>query len=173
MYLNNFHNHIKMCLNAVTRLLEYLLTASQSINRYSEFEEYLIPDFNHPYYYWNVHIYTSLGHSLLVSMTNGTYVKFSMAPQAYKVFSTHTHEISRWKTISRLLNSWAPHLRGMNGDVQSDLATLVFKNGEQIEDFHGRILRLHQEIILSGDTVSLKRLLFRYMKKLSKIDKLK
>ena len=36
----------------------------------------------------------------------------------------------------------------MDGDVQSDLATLAFKNGEQIEYFHIRILRLQQKIIL-------------------------
>ena len=33
--LNNFYNHINMCLNAVTRLLEDLLTAYQSIKRHS------------------------------------------------------------------------------------------------------------------------------------------
>ena len=32
----------------------------------------------------------------------------------------------------------------MNGDVNSDLATLELKNREQIEDFHSRILRLQQ-----------------------------
>ena len=30
----------------------------------------------------------------------------------------------------------------MNGDVQSDLATLEFKNGEKLEYFHSRIIRL-------------------------------
>ena len=67
-----------------------------------------------------------------------------MAPQAYKVVSTHAHEISVWTIISRLLHSRAPHLIGMNGDVQSDLSTLAFRNGEQLEDFHIRILRLQQ-----------------------------
>ena len=38
----------------------------------------------------------------------------------------------------------------MNSDVKYDLATLDFNNGEQIEDFHGRILILQQEIMLSG-----------------------
>ena len=61
----------------------------------------------------------------------------------------------------------------MNGDVQYDLATLAFKNGEQLEDFHIRILRLQQEIILSGDIISPTRLLFQYMKALSKSDKLR
>ena len=61
----------------------------------------------------------------------------------------------------------------MNGDVKSDLTTLAFKNREQIEYFHGRILRLHQEIMLSGEIVSPNRLLFQYMKEFSKSDKLR
>ena len=92
--LNNFHKQLKVCLNAVNRLREYLLTYYQSIKRHSQFEEYFIPDRDHPSYSWNVQIYTSLGHSLLVAMTNNTCVKSSMASQAYKVFSTHAHEIS-------------------------------------------------------------------------------
>ena len=82
-----------------------------------------------------------------------------MSPQSYKVVSTHAHKISGWKNISRLLHSHAPHLGGMNGDVQSNLATLAFKNIKQLKDFHSRILRLQQEIILSGETVSPTRLL--------------
>ena len=61
----------------------------------------------------------------------------------------------------------------MNGDLRSDLATLEFKNGEQLENFHSKILRLQQEINLSGETVFTIRLLFQYMKALSKSDKLK
>ena len=61
----------------------------------------------------------------------------------------------------------------MNGDVQSDLATLAFSNGEQFEDFHSRILILQQEIMLSGEIVSPARLLIQYMKALTKIEKLK
>ena len=80
--LKNFCNHIKMCLNAATRLREDLLPDYQSIKRHSKFEEYFFPYHNHPSYSWNVHIYTSLGHSLLVAMTNGTCIKYSMAPQA-------------------------------------------------------------------------------------------
>ena len=64
-----------------------------------------------------------------------------MAPQAYKVVSTHAHEISVWTILSRLIHSRAPHLGGMNGDVKYDLATLAFKNGEQLEDSHISILR--------------------------------
>ena len=57
----------------------------------------------------------------------------------------------------------------MNGDFQSDLTTLAFKNGEKLEDFYSRILRLQQEIILSGKTVSPTRLLFQYMKALQRV----
>ena len=80
--LNNFFNHIKMCLNAVTRLIEDLLPDYQSIKRHSEFEEYFVADCDHPSYSWNVLIYISFGHSLLVAMTNDTCVKLPMAPQA-------------------------------------------------------------------------------------------
>ena len=73
-----------------------------------------------------------------------------MELQAYRVISTHAHEISVWNILSRLHHSCDPHHVGMNCDVQSDLATLVFRNGEQLEDFHRRILRLQQEIKLSG-----------------------
>ena len=92
--LKNFYNHINMCLNAMTRLQEDLLTAYQSINRRSEFQEYFIPYRDHPSYSWNVQIYTDLGRSLLVSLTNYTSVKYSLAPQTYKVVSTHANEIS-------------------------------------------------------------------------------
>ena len=61
----------------------------------------------------------------------------------------------------------------MNGDIQSDLSTLVFKNGEQLEYFHSRILILQQKINLSGETFYPTRLFFQYMKKLSESDKLK
>ena len=91
-----------------------------------------------------------------------------MAPQAYKIFSTHAHEISGWNILSILLHSRAPHIGGMNSDVQSDLATLAFRNGEQLEDFNIRILRLEQEIMLSGEIFSPNRLLFQYMKALTK-----
>ena len=44
---------------------------------------------------------------------------------------------------------------------------------EKLKYFHSRILILQQEIILSGETVPPTRLLFQYMKVLSKSDKLK
>ena len=61
----------------------------------------------------------------------------------------------------------------MNGDVQSDLATLAFKNGEQLEYFHSIIIRLQQEIILSRETVSTKSLILQYTKEFLNINKLK
>ena len=82
MDTNNLFNHIKMCLNAVTRIREDLLPDYHSIKIHSEFEEYFVSDRNHPSYSWNVQICTSLGHSLLVAITNDTCVKSSMAPQA-------------------------------------------------------------------------------------------
>ena len=103
-------------------------------------------------------------------MTNDTCVKSSMARQAYKVVRTHSCEISRRTIISRLLHSRSPRLWGKNRDVPSDLVILAFKNGEQVEDFHTKILRLQQEINLSGETVSTTRLLFQYIKALSNID---
>ena len=67
-----------------------------------------------------------------------------MSPQAYKVVSTHAHEILLWNIISRLIHSRAPHLGVMNGYVQSDLDNLAFENGKQLEDFHSRIIRLQK-----------------------------
>ena len=60
----------------------------------------------------------------------------------------------------------------MNDDVQSDLATLAFSNGKKLEDFHSRILRLQKEIMLSGEIFSPTRLLFQYMRELTKSKKL-
>ena len=77
-------------------------------------------------------------------MTNDTCVKLSMEPQAYNIFNTHAHETSGWKILSSLIHSRSPHIGGLNGDVQSDLATLVLKNGEQLEDFHSKIIRIQQ-----------------------------
>ena len=84
-------------------------------------------------------------------MTNETCVKYYVTPQAYKVVRNHAHDISGWTILPRLIYSCAPHLGGMNGDFQSDLATLAFNNGEKLEDFHDRILRLQQKIMLSGE----------------------
>ena len=75
----SFYKHIKMRLNAVTRLQEELPPGYQSTKKHYDFSEYVIPDRDHPSYYWNVQIYTSLRHSLLVAMTNDTCVKSSIA----------------------------------------------------------------------------------------------
>ena len=61
----------------------------------------------------------------------------------------------------------------MNGDVQYDIATLVFNNGEELEDLHSKIIIIQQEVNLSGETVSPTRLIFHYTQALSKSDKLK
>ena len=106
--LRNFYKHINMCINAVTRLREDLLPAYHSIKIKSEFEEYFVPDHDSTSYSWNSNTYTSLGHSLLVELTNDNCVEYSMAPQTYKVVNTHAHEISGWKILSRLLHACAP-----------------------------------------------------------------
>ena len=96
-----------------------------------------------------------------------------MKPQSYKVVSTYAHDISGWTILSRLIHSRSPHPGGMNGDVQSDISTLDFKNGEQLEYFHRRILRLQQEIMLYGEIVSPTRILLQYTKALSNSDKIR
>ena len=85
MDLKNFYNHIKICLNAVTRLLEDLLHAYHSIKRNSEFLEYFFPDRYQPSYYWNAQTYTSLGQSLLVALTNETCVNLPWNPSTTRL----------------------------------------------------------------------------------------
>ena len=51
--IKNFYNHVKMSLNAVTRLIEELLPAYLSINKNSYFKEYIVPDPNHVAFKWN------------------------------------------------------------------------------------------------------------------------
>ena len=80
--IKKFYNHIKMSLNAVIRLKVDLLPDYLSIKRNSEFEECFISDHNHTSYSWNIQVYNSLGHSLLMAMANNTCVKSSMSPQA-------------------------------------------------------------------------------------------
>ena len=62
---------------------------------------------------------------------------------------------------------------GMNGDVWFDLATLSFKNREQLEYFNRLIIRLKQDIILYGETVSPTRLLLQYIEAFSNSYKIK
>ena len=96
-----------------------------------------------------------------------------MVPQAYKCVNTDNYEIYGWKVLSRPLHERAPNIVWMNSDVQYDLSTLIFKNWEQLEDFHIIIIILQQEINLSGESVYPTRLIFRCMKSLAKCDKLK
>ena len=58
--LKNFYNHIKMCLNVLTRPREYLLTAYQSFKIHSDFEDYLVPYRDQTFYSWNSHTYKFL-----------------------------------------------------------------------------------------------------------------
>ena len=53
LYLNNFCNHNKLCLNEVTILQENLLPYYHYITRHSDFQEYFLPYIYHPSYYWN------------------------------------------------------------------------------------------------------------------------
>ena len=53
-----------------------------------------------------------------------------MDPQAYKVVTTHDHEILGRTIISRLIHAQSPNLRGIYGDFQYELATLAFNQGE-------------------------------------------
>ena len=76
-----------------------------------------------------------------------------METQAYKVVNTHANEISGWKILSIIIHSPICHIGGMNCDVQSDLATLSFKNREQLKDFYSILIRFQQEIILFEETV--------------------
>ena len=94
--LNNFYNHIKVCLNVVIIPQENLLPDYQSIKIHSEFEEYFAPDCSHPSYSWNEQKYTSLGQSVLVKLANNNGVKYSVAPHSYKSVNNHAHEISGW-----------------------------------------------------------------------------
>ena len=86
-----------------------------------------------------------------------------MEPQAYKLITTHNHEVSGLSILSRIIHERAPRLEGINGGFKYDLYTLDFKQGEQMEEHHGRIIRLQQEVNLSGETASPKKFLFQYM----------
>ena len=138
------------------------------MKRKSKFKEHFVQYCDNSSYSCNSHTYNPLGHSLFVVMTNYTFVKYSIAPQAYKDVNTHANEISSWQISSRTIHQCAPNIGRMNGDIKYDIETLSLKNGEQLEDFHSRILILKQEIVFYGKTVFLTRILFHYMKALSK-----
>ena len=109
---------------------------------------------------------------MLVALNNDTCIKSSMAHQAYKVVKNHAHEISVWTTLSRIIHARATNIGGMDGYDQSDLSTLAFKNVEQLEYFHGIIIRLQQEIILYRETISPTIIIFQYTKALPDRDKI-
>ena len=90
------------------------------------------------------------GNSLFVVLTNYTCVKSSISSQYYKVVTNYAHEILVRKILSRLLHAQAPHLGGISVDAESNIATLAFKNGEQLDDFHIIIIRLQHEVNLAG-----------------------
>ena len=139
-----------MCLNMAIRLREDILPDYQYIKRHSEFQEYSVSDCSHPSYCWNEHTYNFLRNSLVVALKNDTYFKYSILSHFYKVVVTHYHEITGCIILSRLIHIQATHIGEMNGYFQYELATLEFNNGEQLEYFHSRILRIWQEIKLSG-----------------------
>ena len=104
----------------------------------------------------------SLGQSLLEALTNFTCIISYMTPQYCKFFTDQAHKLSGCTIISRLLHDRSSHLVTMGGDTQSELATLVFKQEEKVESFHGRTLRLHKETNIYGETVSPTRILLQY-----------
>ena len=116
--IKKFYNHINIFLNVVTKVQEYLLPVYKKIKRHYKFHEHFLPDCYHPSYYRNVQMYTSLGHSLLMAFTNDTCIKSSMAPQAYKVVTTHTHETSGWTILYIIIHARSPNIGGTNYDIQ-------------------------------------------------------
>ena len=108
-----------------------------------------------------------------MALTNSNCVKSSIETQSYKVVNIHAREIPGGKFLSRIIHALNPNLGETSGDIQSEISTLALKNGEKLEIFHRRILRLQQEINLYGENFSSTRLLFHYMMELLKRDKLK
>ena len=120
MDLKNFYNHINMCLNAVTIIQEDLLHSYQYIKNTLSLKNTL------------TQIVITLH---IIGMYRHTLPLCTHSPQYYKVVNTHAHELLGWTILSRLLHALAPHLVGVNGDVQSDLATLAIKNVEKLNIF--------------------------------------
>ena len=73
-----------------------------------------------------------------MALDNETRVKSSMTTQDYKLVNAHDCEISGWTILSRLLHAHTPNLGGISVDVQNDLFTPAFKNGEQLKYFRSR-----------------------------------
>ena len=71
----NIYNHIKMCLKTVSRLQEELISDYHSTKRHSYFEEYFVPDSDHPSYSLNAYAYNYLVKFLFAAFRNYTCVK--------------------------------------------------------------------------------------------------
>ena len=85
---------------------------------------------------------------------------------------SHSYNIGMYNYF-QTLHAEDPHLVGMNVYVQSELATMSFKKGEELKDIDITIFRLQQEISLSRETYFPKRILVQYMNALSKIYQIK
>ena len=68
MYLKNFYNHISICFNLVTRLINDLIPACWKIKRHFYFHKHFVPELYNPSYSCNDQTYNSLGHSILVNL---------------------------------------------------------------------------------------------------------
>ena len=101
----------------MTRTQEEILSEYQRIKLHSEFHEQFVTDNYHPYYYCNYQTYTSLVHSHLVALKNGTSIKSYMAPLSYKVVTNRAYKISVWNFLSRIIHEREPYLGGINGDT--------------------------------------------------------
>ena len=81
---------------------------------------------------------------------------YSTAPvTSFRDYTTFTLGNSIIWSFPRTPGLWVP-----STDDKSDLAIFVFKTWEQIEDFHSIIIRIKQEVNLSGEPVSQKILCF-------------
>ena len=52
----------------------------------------------------------------------------------YKLITAHDHEVLLCIILSRILHAREPHIGGRNGGVKSDLATLDFKQGNNLKN---------------------------------------
>ena len=59
-----------MSLHGVTKLRVHLLPNFLDIKQNNDFKEYIVPFPNHVAFKWNSQVYDSIGHSLLVALTN-------------------------------------------------------------------------------------------------------
>ena len=134
-YCSLFELSIKSCQDVsqvYDKLREGVLPFYQLLTIKMAFHERFFPDRAHPFYTWNEQTFTSLGHYLLVALTNKTCTNYFKDPQAYKIVNIHAHEVSRYIILFRLIHEISPHIGLISGDVQSNLATLGFKWLEQL-----------------------------------------